>query len=277
MKVLITGSEGRVGKAFQAMLEKEEVFAFSKEMLDCTNRSLVIQIVEKVNPDVILHCAAMTNVDACERDPLKAFMINSLAVSHIVEAAGTRPLMLFSSDYVFGEPSLIPYKEAEAPTPHSIYAYSKWLGEELVKSHPSVYMIRTSWLFGGRGDFVDKILQKIKQTEEISMVDDQFGTPTFIKDLVKGSLQLLQHPPGVYHFVNEGACSRYEWTKTIVSYLSIKGSLRPVATTRESSVAQRPSHTILSNEKWKQVTGKDVRHWRKALEEYMEERLHDEF
>ncbi|WYP25279.1 dTDP-4-dehydrorhamnose reductase [Alkalihalobacillus sp. FSL W8-0930] len=277
MRVLITGSEGRVAKAFQAMLKNEEVFAFSKDRLDCTNRSQVIQTVERIKPDLILHCAAMTNVDACERDPVTSFMVNSLAVHHLLEAAGTRTLMLFSTDYVFGEPSMIPYQETDTPTPQSIYAYSKWLGEEMAKHRPSVYVIRTSWLFGGKGDFVDKILQKVKQTGEITVVDDQFGTPTYIKDLVKASLQLLKHPPGMYHFTNEGRCSRYEWAKTILSYTSNEILLRAMPTNPLSSVAKRPSHTILSQEKWKQVTGKDVRNWRKALEEYMEERLHDEF
>lgn len=277
MRVLITGSEGRIAKAFQAMLQNEDVFAFSKDMLDCTNRTQVNQTVERINPDLILHCAAMTNVDACEREPVTSFTVNSLAVHYLLEAADTRTLMLFSSDYVFGEPSMIPYQETDTPTPQSMYAYSKWLAEEMAKHRSSVYVIRTSWLFGEKGDFVDKILHKASETGEIIVVDDQFGTPTYIKDLVKASIQLLQHPPGMYHFTNEGSCSRYEWAKTIISYESKDVRLRAVSTNPLSSVAKRPSHTILSNEKWKQATGGDVRNWREALEEYMGERLHDEF
>ncbi|MEY8751576.1 dTDP-4-dehydrorhamnose reductase [Alkalicoccobacillus gibsonii] len=277
MKILITGAEGRVGKAFQIMLQNEEVFAFSKQTLDCTNRYQVTRVVEQINPDLIVHCAALTNVDACEREPVKAFMVNSLALTHLVEAAGTRKLMLFSSDYVFGEPSVIPYQETDPPSPQSIYAYSKWLGEELVKYHPSVYIIRTSWLFGGDGDFVDKIIQKAKETDEIMVVDDQVGTPTYIKDLVQGSIQLLQHPPGIYHFSNSGSCSRYEWAKAIVSYVPNEVYIQAGQTISQSNVAKRPYHTVLSNEKWKRVTGEDVRNWREALEEYMEGRLDDEF
>ncbi|MGN7310099.1 dTDP-4-dehydrorhamnose reductase [Alkalicoccobacillus gibsonii] len=277
MKILITGAEGRVGKAFQIMLQNEEVFAFSKERLDCTNRYQVTRVVEQIDPDLIIHCAALTNVDACEREPVKTFMVNSLALTHLVEAAGTRKLMLFSSDYVFGESSVIPYQETDTPSPQSMYAYSKWLGEELVKYHPSTYIIRTSWLFGGDGDFVDKIIQKAKESDEITVVDDQVGTPTYIKDLVQGSIQLLQHPPGIYHFSNSGTCSRYEWAKAIVSYVPNEVYIQAGSTISQSNVAKRPSHTILSNEKWKRVTGEDVRNWREALEEYMEGRLDDEF
>ncbi|MBM0067734.1 dTDP-4-dehydrorhamnose reductase [Alkalicoccobacillus gibsonii] len=277
MKILITGAEGRVGKAFQIMLQNEEVFAFSKQTLDCTNRYKVTRVVEQIDPDLMIHCAAMTNVDACEREPVKAFMVNSLALTHLVEAAGTRKLMLLSSDYVFGEPSVIPYQENDTPSPQSVYAYSKWLGEELIKYHPSTYIIRTSWLFGGDGDFVDKIIQKAKEIDEITVVDDQVGTPTYIKDLVQGSIKLLQHPPGIYHFSNSGTCSRYEWAKAIVSYLPNEVYIRTGPTIPQSNVAKRPSHTILSNEKWKRVTGEDVRNWREALEEYMEGRLDDEF
>lgn len=273
MRVLITGANGRLGTAFQAMLQNEDVFAYSKERLDCTKRSDFFHIVDSVNPDLILHCAAITNVDQCEKEPLEAYRVNSLTVQYLVEAARGRTLMLFSTDYVFSKPSEQPYLETDRPTPKSVYAYSKWLGEELVKHHSSVYVIRTSWLFGGKGDFVDKILQKVDQISPITVVDDQIGTPTYIKDLVKGALMLLQHPPGLYHLTNAGRCSRYEWANEIVSYVNNKVSIQPVHTSLKSDVAHRPSHTFLSTEKWKQVTGGHVRDWKEALQEYMEERL----
>ncbi|MCM2675042.1 dTDP-4-dehydrorhamnose reductase [Alkalicoccobacillus plakortidis] len=273
MRILITGANGRLAKAFAAHLESEDVFAFSKNQLDCTNREQVMSTIKKINPDLILHCAALTDVEECERQPMKAFSVNCLAVQFIAEAAGTRRLVIFSTDYLFSTYSITPYLETNAPQPDNIYALSKWMAEESVRHFPNLYIIRTSWLFGGQADFVDKIIGKASESTEIKVVCDQVGSPTYIKDLVKWTLTLLNHAPGIYHLTNSGYCSRFEWAQEILSYTKPQVKLLSVETKNLSTGANRPAHTILSTEKWKGITGYRPREWRDALDEYMQELL----
>ncbi|TSB46092.1 dTDP-4-dehydrorhamnose reductase [Alkalicoccobacillus porphyridii] len=269
MRIVITGANGRLAKAFIRFLNGETIYALTKEELDCTNRLDVIQTINRLNPDLILHCAAMTDVDACEQDPMKAFSINSLSVQYVAEASGSCPLFIFSSDYIFSTNFELPYTELNQPSPSNVYALSKWLAEEHVRYYPNVYIIRTSWLFGGHGDFIDKIINKAEINNEIAVVNDQIGTPTYIHDLVQWVWTLQAYPPGTYHLVNSGFCSRYEWAAEIISTLTLNAKLKSIQTEKLLQIAMRPNRSVLSAEKFVRMTGQPMRSWKEALKEYL--------
>ncbi|MDQ0207875.1 SDR family oxidoreductase [Alkalicoccobacillus murimartini] len=272
MKIMITGGHGRLGKAFADYLREEEVYSFHRYQLDCTDRNAVMKQVDKLNPDLIFHCAAFTNVDECESQPMKSFLVNCVAVQYMAEAAGGRPLFLFSTDYLFSKFSLEPYSEMDQPTPDNMYALSKWLAEEGVRHHSNVYVIRTSWLFGGENDFIEKIRTAANLKSELKVVSDQVGSPTYIRDLVEWTWLLRHYSPGLYHISNRGACSRFEWAQAILSYLPRQVNLVSTKTEKRVGQASRPTRTVLSTTKLEQTLLMKPRRWQEALGEYMQEK-----
>ncbi len=254
MKVLVTGAGGQVGRELVEALAGpgREVVACDRATLDVTDREQVLRAVLGTHPDSIVHAAAWTDVDGCERDPDRAYSVNALATRHVVEAAravGARVCYL-STDYVFDGRADRPYHEWDTPSPLSVYGRSKLGGEAELGDADTV--VRTSWVCGRFGrNFVKTVLARAEAGEPLRVVDDQFGCPTFADDLATMIRRLVvSRLPGVYHVTNQGATSWYGLACDVVAAAGLDpGLVSPIATAEMDPPrpARRPANSVLDN------------------------------
>jgi dTDP-4-dehydrorhamnose reductase len=269
MKILITGAKGMLGSDFvSAFLEKKhEVIARGRD-LDITDKSS-IQEITLIKPELIINCAAYTNVDLAETDKDLCYKLNVIGVDNLVTAANSCGSILvhFSTDYVF-DGAKSSFNEDDAPHPLNYYGETKALGEEcLRKKAKKYYLVRTSWLFGKNGkNFVETIKKLSSEKETLKVVNDQIGRPTFTKDLVEGVMNLVfgKKEFGVYHLTNSGSCSWFDLAKKIVSLTNSKCIVSPCTTEEFPRPAKRPKFSVLNNNKFSQL-----RSWESALSEYL--------
>jgi len=274
---LVTGSAGQVGSAVGELLSQRYpgTVCATRAELDITDRDRLAAEVERLQPDVIINCAAMTDVDGCEREPERAFLINRDGPRLLAGAArqvGAR-LIHLSTDFVFDGTRTSPYDEAAAPRPLSVYGVSKWEGEQAVQHEsPDHVILRTSWVFGGEGArFVNTVIARGRAGEPLRVVTDQAGGPTFRMDLAQAVLRLVEIPfRGIVHFANAGHCSRYEFALQILKDMGISASVEPIATVGAAGMAMRPSFSVLDITRYRQLTGAHVRHWKEALREFLD-------
>lgn len=218
MKLLVTGAGGQLGSAAvrEAVARGHEVFAADRAALDVTDPVQTGRVMERVRPDGVIHCAAFTDVDGAERRKDEAFAVNAAGTERLARAAarmGARFLFV-STDFVFDGSGDTPWKPADPPRPINVYGASKLAGEAAVRAEAEAYFIvRTSRLFGGRGkNFADKLLEIGRSREELFVVSDRIGSPTYTYDLAKLLLDLIESERfGIYHAVNEGFCSQYDF------------------------------------------------------------------
>ncbi|MCM3715575.1 dTDP-4-dehydrorhamnose reductase [Alkalihalobacillus oceani] len=280
MKVLITGGMGQLGRAFyQRLKNKADVVVCGKEQLDVTREAEVRAVLEKVQPTLVIHCAALTDVDQCEREPERAFRINSHGSFHVARSAAQvkADVISISSDYVFSAYSSTPYEPDSPPSPLSVYGASKWIGEQLtLQAHPRALIVRTAWLYGGHeNDFIEKIVARAALQRTISVVDDQIGSPTYVEDVVSYCLRLFEGGARgrVFHVTNRGSCSRYEMAKVIMESLQLDQiTVEPVKTVRQPGVAVRPPRTILGLDQLPAAGLPEPAHWKPTLIRYLQER-----
>ncbi|MBP1991131.1 dTDP-4-dehydrorhamnose reductase [Paenibacillus eucommiae] len=276
MKILITGGSGQLGTDLTRMLgEKHQVFSYSSQELDITNQRLVWDVITQDLPDVVIHAAAYTKVDLAETEQDRAYAVNSLGTRNVAMAAervGAK-LVYISTDYVFDGEGLQPYREYDLPNPRSVYGKTKLAGEEFVKSLSTRYFIvRTSWVFGRYGNnFVKTMLKLAESRTEISVVDDQVGSPTLTVDLVEFLSQLINTTYyGLYHVSNTGSCSWYEFAKTIFDLTGKRHiQVNPIKTSEFPRPAPRPSNSILEHTAIRTNQFSDLRHWKEALKQYL--------
>ncbi|KAB2488085.1 dTDP-4-dehydrorhamnose reductase [Priestia endophytica] len=276
MKVLITGGNGQLGKAFKAnWMDKADVLVFSKETLDVTDDKAIYQTIRIHKPDIVIHCAAYTAVDDCEKNTVTAFETNTLGSFYIAKACAENQALLvyISTDYVFDGNKDTPYEVTDDTHPLNIYGLSKWLGENLVrKTWSESYIVRTSWLYGHDGkNFVKTITNKASQSEQCRVIVDQVGSPTYADDLTNAVFHLVGKTFGIYHFSNKGSCSWYEFAKEIYRQKGADPNLvLPVKTEEYGSLAQRPTYSVLSIRNYISNTGKSSRHWKEALNDFFQ-------
>lgn len=266
---LTTGSNGMVGSYLNFGIKTD------RRSLDITDLKEVLSVVNKYKPNIILHLAAETDVDRCERDPQYAYFINSIGTYNIALAAkqvGAK-LVYISTNAVFDGKKKTPYQENDIPNPQNYYGHSKFLGEAAIKEILKDYLIlRVSWMFGGGPSkdqkFVAKIINQIKNPEikEIRAVTDQIGAPTFGKDLLEGIKILLEkEEKGIFHLPNQGIASRYDIAKFIVDILRPEVSVVPVDSTYFNLDAKRIGNDGL-------ISKIDImRPWQDAMAEYLKE------
>jgi dTDP-4-dehydrorhamnose reductase len=223
MRILVTGAGGQLGRAIARRAgEAMTVIGLTRRELDISDPACG-DVILAARPDVVVNTAAMTHVDGCEHDVDAAYRINALGARHVAlatERAGAA-LVQVSTDYVFGGDAgrRQPYWEFDQPTPLSVYGASKLAGEDLARAAcRRCYVVRTAWLYGlGGAGFVPRMLDLAERGEPLSVVDNEFGNPTFCDDLADGLLALLAYRSwGTYHLVNEGWCSRYEFAGEIL-------------------------------------------------------------
>ncbi len=251
---------------------------------DITDRDLVMATLVSIKPGVIINCAAYTNVDACEANEDLAFKVNGAGPGYLAEAAVAlnATLVHISTDYVFPGNKREPHVECDPTGPISAYGRSKLAGEQTIVSSGLVkyFILRTSWLYGpGGNNFVETILRLAGEREEIRIVADQHGSPTFTGDLARAIFCLLETAEarpthGFYHFSNNGSCTWHEFACKIVKLaqeheLSVKvNNLVPIRTEDYPLLARRPAYSVFSKEKFEVATGLRVPDWQESLTEY---------
>ncbi|HUP69537.1 MAG TPA: dTDP-4-dehydrorhamnose reductase [Acidimicrobiales bacterium] len=255
MRVLITGAQGQVGlelvEAF-ATHPNYEVIAIDRRQLDVADRDSVLQAICSAQPDAVVHAAAWTDVDGCQLDPSRALQVNALGTRHVAEGArlaGARVCYL-STDYVFAGDATSPYTEWDATGPRSAYGSSK-LGGEQELGHDAT-IVRTSWVCGRFGrNFVRSILAAAAERDELSVVDDQHGCPTFADDLASMIVRLVvSRLPGTFHVTNQGATTWYGLACAAMQCAGLDpGRIKPIATAdlQPPRPAPRPPWSVLDN------------------------------
>lgn len=276
MKVLVTGAQGMLGTDLVKILsEKNEVSPFDLPEMDITDYSQVLHFLEDIKPNIVIHLAAFTAVDDCEKEIDKAFLVNALGTQNVATACQkvNIPLLYISTDFVFDGEKNFPYTEFDKPNPISIYGRTKLVGEEMVKSILNKYFIvRTSWLFGKHGsNFIEKILAVSEKKKEIKVVTDQRGSPTYSVDLSYALRDLIETPYfGIYHICNKGNCSRYEFACKILEFAG-RNDVRvlPINSEEIADLATRPKYSVLRNYCLELRGMNKMRSWEEALRDYL--------
>lgn len=289
MKILTVGSDGQLGLEITKRLLSYrrvdfETFELNSAALDITDKILVAGMIDKIKPQVIINCAAYTNVDGAEDDYEKAFKVNALGPRNLAIAAESvaAKLIHISTDYVFDGRGILsngekrPYREYDLPNPVNAYGSTKLLGENYVRDFCSQYIIiRTSWLYGENGNnFVKTILKAAQEKGRLQVVTDQIGNPTSAEDLSEHILKLaLTDEYGVYHCTGNGSCTWYDFALKIVEYAGIHCMVEPVTSEQFIRKAKRPAYSCLDNLMLRNTIGDDMRNWEKALYDFIKLRL----
>lgn len=288
LKLLITGSKGQLGTQIRKIIEngkseigeidkvysKAEVKYVDYDELDITNLNEVVNFISAFNPDVIINCAAYTNVDKCESDTGTAFKVNSLGSRNLAIGAEKvhAKLLHVSTDYVFNGQGNIPFKEYDLPSPVSVYGKTKLLGEQYVRENCSRYFIvRTAWLYGYYGkNFVYTIMKVGKEKGHLDVVNDQRGNPTNAEDLAHHILKIaLTDEYGIYHCTGTGECSWYDFAREIIKLSKINCTVSPITSNDLGRAAKRPAFSSLDNMMLRSTVGDEMRPWEEAIKEFI--------
>ena len=276
MRVLITGVKGQLGvELSRALAGGGEVIGRDLPELDITGAVCADQVAA-LEPDWVVHAAAATDVDGCERDPAMALAVNEEGTRRVAEGcrlAGAG-LLYISTDFVFDGQKGSPYLETDAPVPVSAYGRSKLAGERAVQETVSRWaVVRTAWLYGVHGkNFVKTIVGKAAAGEQLRVVDDQVGSPTYARDLAAAIAELLTRGlTGIFHLTNGGSCSWFEFTREILRQggFSATGVL-PISSRELARPARRPAYSVLANGAWERAGLSVLRPWPQALAAMLE-------
>ena len=262
-------------KSREASLEHNpEVIEAPHEVLDITLEDRVSDFISTHTPDIVVNCAAFTNVDKCETEREDAFSVNALGPKYLAAAAnkcGARVIQI-STDFVFDGNGNRPYTEEDQTNPLSEYGRTKLEGERNIQSYCDSYLIvRTSWLFGHNGiNFAAKMLELAEQHKELSIVTDETGSPTYTPDLAEALWLLIkQKCEGVINVSNDGSCSRYEWAEYIFETMGFKIKMNPIKSSDYKRPANVPLNSTLNCQKFTTITGMQMRPWEETVESYL--------
>ena len=276
-RILVTGANGQLGSEMRklgAVSPNEYIFTDVQE-LDITNKEAVMSFVEQNGVNIIVNCAAYTNVDKAEDDEATAELINATAVKNLAEAAKAQDATLFhiSTDYVFGAEGNTPRSEDMPLNPLGAYARTKLKGEQAIAEvGAKAIIIRTAWLYSEFGNnFLKTMLRLTAEKDSLNVVFDQVGTPTYAGDLalvifsiIEGNLYVGNE--GIYHFSNEGVCSWYDFANEIaIAAGNINCNIQPCHSSEFPSKVMRPPYSVLDKTKIKQTFGVDIPHWRDSM------------
>ncbi|MBO5745593.1 MAG: dTDP-4-dehydrorhamnose reductase [Clostridia bacterium] len=289
MKILLTGSNGQLGNTLQELLKTQEnslgtlpeeykdceVIAVDVEQLDITNRNEVSKFIDENRPDLIINCAAMTNVDGCETNREAAEAVNAHGPENLALAAKetNAKIVHVSTDYVFRGDADKPYVETDQCAPVTAYGASKRNGElKVIAATEKHFIFRTSWLYGLIGNnFVKTIRKFAKERGALTVVNDQRGNPTNCEDLAYHILlAAITQNYGVYHCTGKGECTWFDFAKKIVEYSNIPCTVDPCTTEQSNRPAKRPAYSSLDNRHLRETVGDHMREWTVALKEYIQ-------
>lgn len=285
-KILITGANGQLGRALNNVYKEVEGIQLvntisgrnpDKEsvIMDITDDFQVTSVLKKYMPQVIINCAAHTGVDQCETEEEKAYQINGIGPKNLSIAANEIGAILIhiSTDYVFDGESKEAYTEDSQPNPQSAYGRTKLAGEEYVTSICKNYMIiRTAWLYGEGRNFVKTMLRLSESQESIRVVADQYGTPTSAKELSRMIQYLIENNgKGMFHGTCEGSGTWAEFAQEVMRLDYKATQIIPIPTSEYPTPAKRPLYAVLENKRLKEMGEFQMKHWKEALQEYMNE------
>lgn len=289
-RVLVTGAGGMLGRALVSALHDFEVVGLGRRpscgltipyrACDLGHRAQAYDTIRFFRPDAVIHAAAMTDVDGCEKDPKEAFRVNRDGTRHVVEALEDKNTLLvfLSTDYVFDGRKKGPYDESDAPCPLNVYGRSKWEAEACVRARCGrSVIVRTSWLFGPHGkNFVDSILRLAEKRKVLQVVADQKGRPTYAPDLAQALRALIVSwdrkggcAAGLLHVANRGEINWFGFAREILSLNGRKCRLESVTSEKLGRPARRPANSVLSTELFDRIVGSPLRGWREALRDYL--------
>ena len=276
--ILLTGANGQLGKEFQKLfddLDLEYIGTDYKD-LDITKQDDIRNFIKGKSIDYIINCAAYNNVDKAEEEAEKCFALNSIApkdLALISKEIGA-VYVTYSTDFVFDGDKKTPYTEKDLINPLCLYAKSKAEGEKKVlDTYEKSFVIRTSWIFGmGNNNFVKQVINWSKNRDELNIVDDQVSAPTYSKDLAEYSWKLIKSNKfGLYHLSSGGIASKYDQAKYVLKSIGWNGKLEKAKTADYNLPAKRAVYSKLSNEKAEKVIGKEMPHWKEAIDRFIKE------
>ena len=283
MNVLVTGARGALGTDLVRVFgEEHQVIPTDVDEMDIRVRDEVARIAADYHPDLIIHLAALTDVDRCELDPDEAFRTNTIGTQNMALVCQQLeiPMVYLSTLSVFDGTKPDPYIEFDTPNPQSCYSQSKYQGERIVQSLlPKYYIVRAGWMFGGGtkdGKFVAQISRLAQERPELKVVNDKFGSPTYTVDLARGIMALVATSQyGIYHMVNTGPpATRYEVAQAVLQYAGITGcKLREVRSVEFPLPAPRPRMEAGRNLATELIGLPPMRPWRAALKAYVQTAL----
>lgn len=253
MRILIVGADGQLGHALQGVATSHELIPLTYAQLDITDLGAVREAVTAYRPAALINCAAYTNVDGAETDPVAAYRVNAVGPRNLAIAASALdlPLVHVSTDYVFDGRAERPYHEYDSPHPLSVYGQSKLAGEEAVATlHPRHYIARTAWLYHtlpSEGKNFPRTMLGLAGREEVRVVSDQYGSPTYAPHLAQALLTLLETEAfGTYHLAGRGGTSWFELTRRLYELFSVPTRVVPVATAEFPRPAPRPRYSVMT-------------------------------
>lgn len=279
MRVLVTGACGMLGSLVcEALKGKHTVvptdIAPGCEIMDISDTASVFDVINRTRPEMVIHCAAMTDVDGCERDPDAAHKVNAVGTWNLACACASIdcPIAYVSTDYVFDGEKGEAYTEFDPPNPMSAYGASKLAGERAIKEQCAQhYIVRTSWLFAPHGkNFALSILKAAEVRPELRVVADQFGSPTYAKDLAEFLVTLVGSPlHGTYHFTNSGSCSWFEFASAILNAVGkTEVKIVPIKTEEWPTPTRRPKYSVLRHYRMELLGRDGARPWQEAVAEF---------
>jgi dTDP-4-dehydrorhamnose reductase len=275
--VLVTGGRGLVGREIEAVFRRRgEVGITDQEECDVTDPAACRRALDRFRPTLVIHCAAYTAVDRAESDPAKAHAVNGEGTRNVARACRERgvPMAAFGTDYVFDGALSRPYREDDAVNPLSVYGKSKRAAEEALREEGVDHLlVRTQWVFGPGGrNFILSILDKARRGETLRVASDQTGCPTSAKDLAEAVWKLLDAGArGTVHFSSEGETTWFGLARFVLGRTGPPGAVLLPARTRDLPYpAPRPPYSVLSKERYREITGESPRHWEGAVGEYLE-------
>ena len=278
MRVLVFGAGGQLGRDLLRVFQADHtVIGFTHAQLNIVEGEAVRLAFHDARPDLVLNAAAYTDVEKAEDDERGAFHVNANGAQRVAEAAAAIevPVVYFSTDFVFDGTKRAPYTPQDKTSPRSVYAKSKARGEENSLWHnPQTFVVRTAWLYGpGGNNFVEKILKAAKARPSLRVVNDEIGSPTYTRDLAAATLALVKtRAYGIYHAVNAGSCSRFEFAQAILREAGLDTPIEPCSASEYPMKAARPAYSVLSNEKLESASGIVMPDWRDGLARYMKQR-----
>ena len=280
MNILVTGANGQLGEEIRILSEKFPNYNFiftDIQELDLSDSTIVDSFCKDEKLDYLVNCAAYTAVDVAESDEYLAALINTKVPEHLGKISKTLGFKVIhvSTDYVFDGTSSTPYVEDDMVNPESVYGKTKLNGEiSLLRENPDAIVIRTAWLYSAYGkNFVKTMIKLGEERDNMKVVYDQIGTPTYAGDLAKTILEIISKTekkevewiPGIFHYSNEGVCSWYDFAKAIHEFCSISCDIWPVSTDEYPTPAKRPAYSVLNKSRIKKTFNFEIPYWRDSL------------